>query len=75
MKCKKLKKLLKKTQLELFRCQGRLAEVDKTVHDLIELNNNADRHLQITEKALEKEWVIVSYLEDRQVRLIQAMAD
>lgn len=75
MKYKELKKLLKKTRLELFRCKGRLAMVDKTVDDLIEFSNQQERIQITTEKELEKQWVILSYLEARQVKLIQAMAD
>lgn len=75
MKYKELKKLLKKTQLELFRVQGRLAIATKLADDMLEFSNQQERHMRIAENSLEREWVIVSYLEDRQMKLIQAMAE
>lgn len=68
MKYKELKKLLHNTQIQL-------AHANKTVHDLMELNNQSERHQRMTEDALSREWVIREYLEDRHVKLIQAMAE
>ena len=67
MKYKELKKLLYKTQLQL-------SHADKTVHDLIEFSDMQERHQQITEDALNREWIIREYLEERNAELIRAMA-
>lgn len=72
MKYKELKKLLKKTQLELFRCQGRLHIANKCANDMIEFSNQQERIQIMSDKEVDRRGVIIDYLEDYNRKLIRA---